>query len=166
MRDLTFCFDLSPPATTVAKTNAVFLKGLRDDDVLHLFRGEMTVLSQICHSAITAGFFIGSTRDFDGTTKVGVLLDERFRRNDRRGQAPLHITGTTPVDVAICDFAAKGINRPTGPDLNHIGVAVEVNTIAQRCTIAPRNDVPTGVAFAVTWGVECADQLCFKPRGL
>ena len=117
----------------------------------------MTVLSQICHSAITAGFFIGRTRDFDGTAKVGVLFDERFRRNDRRSQAALHITGTTSIDVAIRDFATKGIKGPAGPDLNHIGVAVEVNTIAQRCSVAPRNDVPTGIAFAIAGCVECAD---------
>ena len=37
MRDFAFGFDLSPPTTAVAQTNAVFLKGLWDDDVLHFF---------------------------------------------------------------------------------------------------------------------------------
>ena len=161
--DLALGFDLGPPAAPVPQTDTVFLQRFGDDHMLHAVRVEMTVLGQIGDTAVAAGFLVRCARDFDCAAEIGVLFDKGLGRDDRRRQPAFHIAGAAPVNLAVRDFGPEWIKRPAGPDLDHIGVAVEVDTFARPAPFAAGDDVPTGVFLAIAGGTKGADQLRLEP---
>ncbi len=81
-----------------------------------------------------------------------------FCRDDRCGEPAFHVARTAPVNLAIGDITAEGIECPARADLHHVCVAVEVDAVAGPRTLAPRDDVPARIFLAVAGSAGGADQ--------
>ena len=162
MGDLAFGFDLRPPPPTMTQTNTVFVKGFWNDDMLDMVRVEISLFGQIGDAAISTGFLIGGTRDFDSAGKVGMGFHEGFGGDDRCRQTAFHVAGTAPIYFAINNGGPERIMCPAGTDFDNVGMAVEMHGFAAPRTLAAGDDVPPGIFGAIPRGTMSAQQPGFK----
>ncbi len=156
MRDFPVGLDLAPPDAATAQADAILLQRLRDDHVIDMRK--QALLREMRRAA--AGLLVGGPGDLDPARTVRARVDEGLRRDDRGGQAPLHVAGSAAVDLPVRDRGPERVDRPSAAGLDHVGVAVGMDAPSRRSSFARCNDVPAGMAAAVAGDADGALDGC------
>ena len=109
-------------------------------------------------AAEAAGLLVDRARNLDGAGKVGEDLHEGFGRDDRGGQAALHVAGAAAIDLAVLDDAGKGIDAPAFAGLDHIDMRVEMDAGAGRAAVEAGDDIDARIAVGVAGRAFGADE--------
>ena len=125
MGDAAVGLELGPPDAAVAEADPVLVQGLGDDDVVDA--REMAGRRQMGDAAVAAGLLVGGRRDLDRAGEVGPEREEGLDRDDRRGEAALHVAGAAAVDAPSIHRAAERVEGPAEAGLDHVDVAVEMH---------------------------------------
>ncbi len=159
MGDAALGLDLGPPDAAMAEADPVLVQRFGDDDVLDAGGVEAALFGEVGDAAIAAGFLVGGGGDFDGAPEVGAGGDEGLGRDDRGGEAALHVAGAAAIDAVALDFGAEGIAGPAVADLDHVVMAVEMHAVAGGGAFAARDHVPARMGGAVAGRAFGADQI-------
>lgn len=97
--DMALGFHLRPPHATVAQADAIDVQRFGDDDVIDSRPREIAFFCQIGDATEAPRFLVRGARNFDRAREVASeLLQKRLGRDDRRGDAALHVAGPTAID--------------------------------------------------------------------
>src|SRR5207237_10569668 len=83
-------------------------------------------VNYIMHTAIPAHLFVSGKRRSNPSAELGASLNKRFHRKYFAGVRSFHVSGTSPIDLAILDHRLKRIMRPSGRiSRDHIDMPIE-----------------------------------------